>query len=131
MVTPQQREFCDRMLEQLNRCAPVTARAMFGGYGLYSEGVMFALIADETLYFKVDDDNRPDFVNAGMGPFVYLGKHKPVAMSYYQLPEPVLSNPSTLLQWIEKAHAAARRGQQKSPKSRPSKSKERGLNKIE
>lgn len=114
-------QFCDFVLAHFNRCAPITARAMFGGYGLYIEEieeVMFALIANETLYFKVDDENRNDFVAAGMGPFVYLGKHKPVKMSYYQLPEEILSDIETLPKWISKAHSVARRTKQKSKKKR-------------
>jgi DNA transformation protein and related proteins len=60
------------------------------------EEVMFALIVHETLYFKVDDENRNNFVTAGMGPFVYMGKDKPVKMSYYHLPEEILSDVETL-----------------------------------
>ncbi len=74
-------EFCDRILADLNQCAPVTARAMFGGYGLYVEGVMMALIASDILYFKVADGNRDDYISASMSPFTYSGKHKPVQMS--------------------------------------------------
>jgi DNA transformation protein len=89
---------------------------MFGGYGLYIEGVMMALIADETLYFKVDDSNRDDYIRAGMQPFTYDGKHKPIQMSYYQVPDAILDDLEQLILWIEKAHAAARRAKRKPAK---------------
>jgi len=53
---------------------------MFGGYGLYVEGIMFALIADEQIYLKADSQNQSFFVNAGSTPFVYDRKKKPVTM---------------------------------------------------
>jgi len=113
------KEFCDRMLAHLNQVAPVTARAMFGGYGLYAEGLMFALIADETLYFKADDENREDYLAAGSGPFVYDRKGKPAQMSYYQLPESVFNDLETLVKWVDKAREAAQRAKRK-PKSKKS-----------
>lgn len=112
-------QFCDRVLAQLNQVNAITARSMFGGYGLYLEGVMFALIAYDTLYFKVDDGNRDDYLTAGMSPFTYEGKGKPIQMSYYQLPESVFEDVSALAAWVEKAHAAARRAKAKQkPRSR-------------
>ena len=59
----------------------MSARAMFGGFGLYLRGVMFALIADETLYFKTDAVNRAAFEEAGMAPFVYENKGRKVQCS--------------------------------------------------
>ena len=122
MPSPETVAFKERIVEQLNQVAPVTARSMFGGYGLYADGVMFALIAYETLYFKVDDENRADYIEATMGPFLYERHGKPIQMSYYQLPETVLVDPIELLSWIEKAQAAARRSKQpkKSKQSRSS-----------
>ncbi|MBE7385260.1 MAG: TfoX/Sxy family protein [Leptolyngbya sp. SIO1E4] len=110
--------FRDDIVHCLNQVAPVNARAMFGGYGLYIEGVMFALIAYNTLYFKVDDSNRQDFVEAGMGPFVYDGKGKPVQMSYYQIPDEVLHDVTRLAAWVEKAHSVGRRAKQAKSRRR-------------
>lgn len=107
-------QVCQHIVSQLTLCGPVMARAMFGGYGLYCEGTMFALIADRSLYFKVDDDNRQDYERAGMQPFVYTGKGKPIAMSYYRLPEDVFENVEALAEWMDKARAAATRS--KRPK---------------
>jgi DNA transformation protein len=103
----------DEVVAYLNQVAPVTARGMFGGFGLYTEGVMFALIAYEVLYFKVDDENRSDYEDFGMGPFVYNRNGKEMAMSYYQLPEQVYEDLGLLHDWLEKAASAARRGKRK------------------
>lgn len=105
-------QFRDRVLNPLNRCFPVTARAMFGGYGLYREGVMFALIADEALYFKVDAENRGDFLAADMEPFFYWRHDRRIQMSYYRLPVAVFERQEILATWIEKACAAGRRTRQ-------------------
>jgi DNA transformation protein len=80
---------------------------MFGGVGIYSGEIFFALIADDTLYFKVDDSTRPDFVARGMGPFRLFGDDGGT-MQYYQLPEDLLEDPDALRPWAEKAVAIAR-----------------------
>jgi len=100
--------FCESVLQHLNQVAPVTARAMFGGYGLYTNGVMFALIAYDTLYFKVDSSNRAEYLAMGMQPFTYEGKSKPVTMPYYELPEAIWNDAARLIDWIEKSSAIAR-----------------------
>ena len=91
---------------------------MFGGYGLYLDGLMFGLIAYDTLYFKVDDGNRKDYVRAGTGPFTYEGKRRPVKMSYFQIPEILMEDPAELTIWAEKAYAAAKRSRAKKPRKR-------------
>lgn len=101
------------LLEQLGRIRPVTSRPMFGGLCFFAEGRAFALVAEEVLYFKVDDTNRPDFVAAGMGPFLPFGDpDKP--MQYYELPEDVLEDPDLLAEWMTKAIAVAARAKSKS-----------------
>lgn len=106
------------MLGLLLPFGPVTARAMFGGYGLYLDGLMFGLIAYDRPYLKVDDDNREDFVNAGTGPFTYEGKRRPVQMSYYQIPAAILDSPEDLAKWAERAHQAAKKSRAKNPPRR-------------
>jgi DNA transformation protein and related proteins len=92
---------------------------MFGGYGLFVDGGIFALIAYNTLYFKVDDGNRRDYIEAGMSPFTYAGKHKPIQMSYYQIPKTVWGDLEMLAVWVEKAIAVGRRAKSKQKKSKP------------
>ena len=112
------RAFRDRVVAQLNQVGDVTARAMFGGYGLYIDGIMFALIAYDTLYFKVDNNNLSDFLQFRMPPFTYMGKHKPIQMSYYQLPQAVFEDVVELATWVEKAKNAARLAAKKRGRSR-------------
>ena len=102
-VTPEYRDFA---LEQLGRVAPVTSRAMFGGVGIYSEGLFFALLDDDTAYLKVDDSNRGDFEAAGMGPFRPFGDEQ--AMGYYELPADLLEDADALRRWVSKALDVAR-----------------------
>ena len=85
---------------------------MFGGAGVFIDGLMLALISDDRLYFKVDDALRPRFEAAGLQPFVYQRKTgKPVAMSFWQAPEAVFDDPDALRDWSSAALAAARRAQ--------------------
>jgi len=110
------------LLEQMGQIRPVTTRPMFGGLCIFAEGRAFALVAEETLYFKVDDVNRPDFVAAGMGPFLPFGDpEKP--MQYYQLPEEVLEDPEELGAWMAKAIAVAARAKSKAKPKATSKAK--------
>ncbi|GLH66758.1 hypothetical protein GETHED_11220 [Geothrix edaphica] len=105
------------LLEQMGQIRPVTSRPMFGGLCFFADGRAFALADDGVLYFKVDDSNRPDFIAAGMGPFLPFGDPgKP--MGYYELPEDVLEDPELLAIWMAKAIAVAARAKTK-PRSNP------------
>ncbi len=113
------REFADEVVGRLLPFGPVAARRMFGGFGVYLDGVMFGLIGWNTLYFKADDVNRGDFEGAGMAPFTYQGKTKPVSLSYWQVPGDVFDDPERLAEWAGNALAAARRAKQgKKPAKR-------------
>jgi DNA transformation protein len=108
-VMASDREFADEVVGRLLPFGPVSARRMFGGFGIFLDGVMFGLIAWNTLYFKVDDGNRETFEDAGMEPFTYQGKNKPIRMSYYQVPDDVYDDAERLSEWAAGALAAARR----------------------
>lgn len=96
------------VLDQLGRVAPqIRAKSMFGGVGIYSGDVFFALIADDALYLKVDESNRPDYETRGLGPFRPYGPNGE-AMQYYPLPEDLLEDTETLRGWVDKAIAVAR-----------------------
>ena len=115
-------EFADYLNDQLASFGPMTIRRMFGGAGLFRDGIMFGLIADETLYLKTGDANRADFEAAGMGPFTYTGKSKPVSMSYHQVPVDVLEDPDLLSEWARKAFAVAQAAKAAAaPKRKPGK----------
>ena len=114
---PSGADFLDHVLDLLRAWGGVSARKMFGGHGLYRDGVMFALIAEDTLYFKVDDANREVFAEAGMRPFTYEGKSKPIEMSYWETPPDALDEASALVELARGALGAALRARrQKSAK---------------
>jgi DNA transformation protein len=98
-----------RALALLGPLGPVRARAMFGGHGLFLDDAMVALIAWDTLYFKVDAQTKARWAEAGGRPFVYAGKGKPIAMSYWTAPPDAEDDPEALRPWAELALAAARR----------------------
>ena len=105
-VSPGFRSF---VLDQLGRTTPaIRARSMFGGVGIYAADLFFALLDDDTLYFKVDDVTRPRFEERGMAPFRPFGEAGEV-MQYYEVPADVLEDPSELGTWVEAAIAVARR----------------------
>lgn len=105
-VSPSFRSF---VLEQLARTTPgIRGRSMFGGVGIYAAELFFALLADDTLYFKVDDTTRPQFEDLGLGPFRPYGEDGEV-MQYYEVPADVLEDPEALRAWAEAAIAVARR----------------------
>jgi DNA transformation protein and related proteins len=96
-------------LEQLQRCSPgIRARNMFGGVGIYAGDLFFALIADDTLYLKVDDTTRPKFTSAGLQPFRPYGGGGEV-MQYYEVAAEVLEDVDALREWVEDAMGVARR----------------------
>jgi DNA transformation protein len=105
------------VLEQLGRVTPVTAKSMFGGVGIYAQGVFFALIAGDRLFFKVDDATRPDFERAGMEPFRPFGEEK--AMGYYAVPTDVVEDAVQLLSWMGKAIDVAAKARRAKTRSRP------------
>ena len=102
-------EFVSYVVESLQPLGPVVARRMFGGHGIYLDGVMFALIAYDQLYLKVDGGNRAAYEAAGLQPFTYSGKGKPIEMSYREAPSEGFDDPEVLCAWARDALAAARR----------------------
>ena len=87
-----------------SRLEGVTARAMFGGYGLYLNGAIFGIIADEVLYFKVDERSRGDYEAAASKPFSYEAKGgKWVAMSYWEVPSEILEDPDRVAEWARRS----------------------------
>jgi DNA transformation protein and related proteins len=91
----------------------VTIRRMFGGAGLFCEGLMFGLVFDGAIFLRVDDASIPDFEREGSVPFVYtrakspgrIGRH---SLSYWRLPERLYDDPEELVSWARRAAAIAR-----------------------
>jgi DNA transformation protein len=100
-------DFLNYVLEQLALLRGVSSRRMFGGAGLYWEGLFFGLIDDDVLYLKVDDSNRSDYTTRGMEAFRPF-KDKPLySMTYFQVPADVLEEAELLMQWARKSCAVA------------------------
>jgi len=116
---PNSRELIDYLVDRLGPLGDVRARAMFGGHGLYLDGLMFALVASDTLYLKVDDGTLDRYRAEGLEPFK-PSTDRSMTMSYYPLPEEVFEDQDSLIEWAREAFAAAMRGRRKS---RPRKSK--------
>ena len=112
---PRNSEFVNYIVEQLAPLGDVKARGMFGGFGIYLDGRMFALVADDTLYFKVDDANRAEFEREGLQPFRYERTDREVAvMSYYQPPAAAIDDRDLLCTWARKGVEAATRAASKT-----------------
>ncbi|TAN56366.1 MAG: TfoX family protein [Magnetospirillum sp.] len=110
------RELADHVCDMLFPLGPVTARGMFGGFGIYLDGLMFALIAGEVLYLKVDAASKGPFEAAGMGPFKPW-EHKPMVMPYWEIPPEVMDDADQLCAWGRAAFDAALRSRKpKAPK---------------
>ena len=110
------------VLDQLRRVVPsVRARRMFGAVGLYAGELFFALIDDDVLYLKVDDQTRPEFEARGLKAFQPFGEGT-ASMNYREAPEDALEDPESLRPWAERALDVARRAKTK-PKAKKPKAK--------
>ena len=100
--------FKDFVKDQLAGFGPVSVRNMFGGAGIYADGVMFAILTGDTLYLKADESTVPAFEAEGMAPFTYTPQGRaPVAMSYWEVPPRLLEEPDELAAWAREAHRIA------------------------
>ena len=100
-------EFQSYVLDLMQVIGPVKGRKMFGGYGLFLDRVMFALIADDVLYLKADSETSKKFDEFGLLPFVYNKKGKDVIMSYYQAPDTALEDSEVMQVWADMAYETA------------------------
>jgi DNA transformation protein len=89
--------------------AAVAVRRMFGGHGVYIEGVCFAIEADGEVYLKADADTLAQFAAAGSSPFVYIARGKPTAMAYWRLVASAYDDEEELKRWAALGLGAARR----------------------
>ncbi len=99
------KNFHDELMARYFKNIPgIKSRAMFGGYGLYKNSVIFGLIAEGNLYFKVGTANLADYQAAKSKPFTYKRvSGKPISMSYWKVPDAVLKNEKLLIEWIKKS----------------------------
>ncbi|WP_166267211.1 TfoX/Sxy family protein [Marinobacter caseinilyticus] len=105
-------EYMDYLTEVFREFGYVTARRMFGGYGVYHDGLMFGLVAADTLYLKADAANVAEFEQEGLPPFEFERNGKLIAMSYYQAPDAIMDDPELAAEWAQRSFDAARRARQ-------------------
>ena len=107
------------VLEQLEDVRAVSPKRMFGGVGLYSEETFFAVLDNDTLFFKVDAATVARYVERRMPPFQPM-PDKPPMTGYYQVPVDVVEDRDALAEWASAAVAVGRRapgaGTRRSPR---------------
>jgi DNA transformation protein len=107
--------FVEHVCDLLGPLGEVRPKAMFGGHGIYVDDVFCAIVASDTLYFKVDDGNRADYEARGYGPFKPFADQATV-MSYYEVPAEVIDDRDAIVGWARKAlEAASRSSSRKQP----------------
>ena len=104
---PHSNEYLEYVLEQLARLPGVRSRRMFSGAGLYQDEVFFGLLFRDTLYFKVNDSNRPDYEARGMAQFKPYEDRPKVSFHYYEVPAEVLEDRDELVVWARRSVEAA------------------------
>ncbi len=102
-------EFADYVVELMSEWATVSARKMFGGHGIYRDGMMFALIVEDELFFKADAFNVAQFKSEDSHPFTYQSKTRIVEVSYWSAPPACLESPVAMSDWCQFGFAAALR----------------------
>jgi len=107
-------EFARFCIDILSPYGDITIRSMMGGYALYNHRIIFATIARETLYFKVDETTIPHFKKAGCMPFVYEKNGKKYEMKYYTVPHEALESPTQLQVFFDLAWEVAQKARKKA-----------------
>ena len=112
--------FADFLREQLAPLGRVAMRRMFGKTGVFCDGLMFGMVTDDTLYFRVDEHNRVAFKEAeSFPPLNYGKKGRTIDLSFWRAPERLFDDSDELVTWARAALAAARRVAAKRPRKRP------------
>ncbi len=98
-------EYLDFVTEQLKPFGEIEIKRMFGGVGIFKDGLMFGKIGDDIFRLKADDHNKKDYEDRGMTSFFSANKKK--GMPYWEVPEDVLADKRLLAEWAHKAYEAA------------------------
>jgi DNA transformation protein and related proteins len=112
--------FADFLREQLAPLGRLSLRRMFGKTGVFCDGLMFAMVTDDTLYFRVDDDNREAFKEAAVfPPLNYAKGGELIDLSFWRAPERLFDDQDELVSWARVAMGAARRVAAKRERATP------------
>src|SRR5271163_2533036 len=102
--------FAEFLRDQLAPLGRITMRRMFGKIGVFCDAVMFGMVTENTLYFRVDDQNRAIFKEAeSFPPLNYEKKGSTIDLSFWRVPDRLFDEPDELASWARAALAAARR----------------------
>jgi DNA transformation protein len=112
--------YLDTLKDLLSPRGMISVRRMFGGAGIYCDGTIFGLVADDVLHLKVDETTRARFEAEGCGPFQYqLGDGTMQSLaSYHRAPDRLVDEPDELLEWARHAILASRRAASANPRPR-------------
>lgn len=99
----------DDIAEMFASLGPVNIKRMFGGKGIYHQGLIIALEVDGEILLKADDKSKDIFAEAGARQWCYEGKTKPVAMPYWSIPDAAYDDPEVMAVWVLIAYEAALR----------------------
>ena len=101
---------------------PVSIRRMFGGMGVFADGLMIALVSRGVIYLKADAETIPVFEQEGQAPFSYATKNgEHTLTSYWRMPDRLYDDAEELARWARDAHAVALRKAARAAKPRPAK----------
>lgn len=100
--------FVEYITDLLSSYGDITSRKMFGGYGLYCNKIIFAIIADDELYFKANSELAKEYESAGSLPFTYQKDEKRVALSYWYVPIEIIEEEDSLKSWFSKSFSVAK-----------------------
>ncbi len=123
------REFAEHCCELLAAAGPCTARRMFGGWGISTEGLNIAIIAWDQLYLKANEETRARFLEAGCRPFSYQARGRTMQLDYYTAPEQAMDSPQPMAPWARLALDAALKARA-APAKRPRKARQAGASPV-
>lgn len=99
----------DAISDLFSGLGSVTIKRMFGGKGIYFNGLIVALEVDDEILLKADAISAPDFAAAGSRQWIYTGRAKPVEMPYWSIPDDALDDPDIMTEWAKRAYEASLR----------------------
>ncbi|MDA9163834.1 TfoX/Sxy family protein [Rickettsiaceae bacterium] len=105
--------YAEYVLDLLHPYGAITARSMFGGYGIYKDGAIVAIIVADELYFKVDKTNQAQYKAHDSETFTYISKSKQAKMSYWKVPLEIMENEDELATWLEQSYEISLRTKRK------------------
>ena len=109
------------LLDELHALGVVSTKRMFGGHGLFVNGLMFSIVVNDVVYLKGDEQSAGIYTDADCQRFTYMRKDKPVHLNYYQAPDSSLDDSSELHHWATIAVASSERENIKQNAKKPRK----------